>query len=223
MDGAQNLDRPLRVGDRRADQRLLVRTAAVLWRRADRRSTCSARRTGSWRSCRCESCTQWPSAPRGASWKPAPDRVGRPRCRIPLRVVVDAQLAGAPCSRPSASTQSSIFSASTCVSMPRAATRPSVEKSASGPTLELSSARASTSSLHPRVAGHVGDQHARERTDFHRLVVVARRLQPRVLAVARCRAARRAASDRCSSASVSPLNGCSARVVALLRTGTRSA
>ena len=72
VDGAQDFDRPL------ADRRPACRAAPPRtdrvgpWRRAGRRSTCSARRTGSWRSAPLWMCTQWPSAPRGASWKPAP-------------------------------------------------------------------------------------------------------------------------------------------------------
>ena len=61
-------------------------------------------------------------------------------------------------------------------------TRPSVEKSASGPTPSFPSTSADEL-LHARVARGVGDQHARQRPDLHRQAVVARRLEPGVLAV----------------------------------------
>ena len=52
VDRAQQLERPRRVGDRRADQRLLVRPGLALRVARRRRSTSSARPPGSARSCR---------------------------------------------------------------------------------------------------------------------------------------------------------------------------
>ena len=91
----------------------------ALSRRAGRRSTCSARRTDSSRSSPFSMCTQWPNAPRGASWKPDAHGVSRPDARLPFRVVVDAEIAG-PMFAARPSTHVSIRSASTCVSIPRA-------------------------------------------------------------------------------------------------------
>ncbi len=155
----------------------------ALSRRAGRRSkTCSGPRTDSSRSTRSR------CAPSGAACRAAPHANRSPMAsaghgrRIPFRVVVDPQVAGRPCWRREGPPTSSIFSASTCVSIPRAATRPRVENSASGPTPSVFSTSPTSSFTRgwPRDVRH---QHARQRPDFHRLVVVARRLQPGILLV----------------------------------------
>ena len=99
---------------------------------------------------------------------------------LPLRVVVDAQLAGRPCSRP-ARRPSRPSSRRAPASRCRAPRRGRASRTAPRGRRSSCLQHGADQLLHARVPGHVRDEHARQRTDLHRLVVVARRLQPRVL------------------------------------------
>ena len=208
VDGAQDLERLLGVGDRRADQRLLVGPALALARRAARRSRCSARRTG---SCAISAVLDvHPVAERAARRlvEAGARRSRAARSTGPTSSCRGCAARRAPCWRRA---RRAIRPSSRPAAASRCRARPRGRASRRAPSGRRPACRAtpSTSSLTRGVAGRVGDQHARQRAHLHRLAVVARRLQPGVLRVGveplvgRLRA-------RCSSGFVSPCDGCSA-------------
>ena len=98
VDGAQHLERLLRIGDRVADQRGLVRARAGPCRRAGRRSRWRGRPPGSSRSCRRRSppsATACRAAPRGSRSpriSPLGNVGGLKMARVALADVVDQEL-----------------------------------------------------------------------------------------------------------------------------------
>ena len=181
VDGPQDLDRPLRIGHRRTDQRGFVGAALSLGRPSARRSRCSAPRSDNWRFCRRECGPSGPAR-----------RAELLRCRSPCSRPARSWAPTWWCRRWRMSPALRLAISRSYSSSSHLARQPGFESARSRAAerreqrrrLQLQPSQSlGDDFLELVAAAGEADQHAGQRTDFHRVALPARRFHPRVPAV----------------------------------------